>query len=142
MIDSSASTPPPGDSSPSAAQDAAVDYAQLVTFLVEPFLTSADSLRLDSEVSPRTGRILLRLAIEGEDKGKVFGRGGRNLQAIRSVLDVAAQLVGATVHLEVFGLSAEREGNRHGGGRREGNRREGRDRADHPPTPRPRPKPR
>ncbi|MGF1515847.1 MAG: KH domain-containing protein [Elainellaceae cyanobacterium] len=84
------------------------DYAELVKFLVAPFLTAQDSLRLDCEVSPRTGRVLLRLAIEGEDKGKVFGRGGRNLQAIRSVVQASAQLADRVVHVEVYGHSPER----------------------------------
>lgn len=93
-----------------STQTAAPDYATLVKFLVAPFLTSQESLRLDCEVSPRTGRILLRLAIEGEDKGKVFGRGGRNLQAIRAVVQAAAQLAGQLVHLEVYGQTERGSG--------------------------------
>jgi len=120
--------------SPTAANDSAepakVDYVRLVKFLVEPFLSSPDALRLDCEVSPRTERILLRLAIEGEDKGKVFGRGGRNLQAIRSVVEAAAKLAGASVHLEVYGQSSHRS---------EPERRE-RPSSPRPPLPRPRPK--
>ncbi len=93
---------------PTLPSPANADYAALVKFLVEPFLASPDSLRLDTEMSPR-GRVLLRLAIEGEDKGKVFGRGGRNLQAIRSVVEVSAQLANQMVHLEVYGHSPERD---------------------------------
>lgn len=81
------------------------DYVQLVTFLCSPFLDSPDALRLDCEQSPRTKRILIRLAIEGEDKGRVFGRGGRNLQAIRTVLQAVAELNGQVASLEVFGSS-------------------------------------
>ncbi|MGB3613408.1 MAG: KH domain-containing protein [Elainellaceae cyanobacterium] len=127
MIDSPA-TPANNPDEP-----ANVDYVRLVKFLVEPFLTSPDALRLDCEVSPRTGRILLRLAIEGEDKGKVFGRGGRNLQAIRSVVDAAAQLAGQLVHVEIYGQSSDRS---EPPGRRE------RSSPPRPPIPRPRPQPR
>ncbi len=82
------------------------DYSKLVTFLCSPFLDSPDSLRLDCEHSPRTKRIKIRLAIEGEDKGRVFGRGGRNLQAIRTVLQAVAEMNGQVASLEVFGNSS------------------------------------
>lgn len=87
------------------------DYTGLVRFLVLPFLESPDSLRVDCEISPRTSRVLVRLAFEGEDKGRVFGRGGRNIQAIRTVLQAIAQLAGQTANLEVFGGSpTDRDG--------------------------------
>ncbi|MEB3355222.1 MAG: KH domain-containing protein [Synechococcales bacterium] len=79
------------------------DYMALLAFLIHPFLDSPDALKLDCETSPRTGRVLVRLAIEGEDKGKVFGRGGRNLQAVRTVVQTAAETVGQSIHIEVFG---------------------------------------
>lgn len=96
--------------SPSQSLSAAPDYSQLVRFLVTPFLESPGSLRLDCEISPRTSRVLIRMAVEGEDKGRVFGRGGRNIQAIRTVLQAAAQAAGHTVHLEIFGSQTGRDG--------------------------------
>jgi uncharacterized protein len=39
----------------------------------------------------------------------VFGRGGRNIQAIRTVLQTIAKVAGQTAHLEVFGGQPERE---------------------------------
>ncbi|WP_448570928.1 KH domain-containing protein [Trichothermofontia sp.] len=78
------------------------DYIHLLRFLVEPLLDSPDSLRVDCEISTRS-RVWLRVAFEGEDKGRAFGRGGRNLQAIRTVLTAVAQAAGHTLHLEVFG---------------------------------------
>lgn len=60
-------------------------------------------MRVDCEISPRTGRVLVRLAIEGEDKGRVFGRGGRNVQAVRTALKAVAQASGRAAHLDVFG---------------------------------------
>jgi uncharacterized protein len=74
-------------------------------------LESPDALRVDCEISPRTSKVLVRVAFEGEDKGRVFGRGGRNIQAIRTVLQAIAQIAGHTAHLDVFGSqSAGREG--------------------------------
>ncbi|MBD2059368.1 KH domain-containing protein [Oculatella sp. FACHB-28] len=95
----------------SAQKTASPDFAGLVKFLVEPFLESPQSLSVDCEVSPRIGRVLVRLAFEGEDKGRVFGRGGRNIQAIRTVLQAVAQTVGYSAHLDVYGShSNSREG--------------------------------
>lgn len=88
---------------------ASPDYNKLVKFLVTPFLESADSLKVDSEISPRTSRVLIRLAIEGEDKGRVFGRGGRNIQAIRTVIQAVAQAAGHMAHIEIFGSQSGRE---------------------------------
>lgn len=85
------------------------DYCGLVAYLVKPFLESPDSLKVDCEVSPRSLRVLVRVAFEGEDKGRVFGRGGRNIQAVRTVLQAIAQVAGQTAHLEVFGGQPERE---------------------------------
>ncbi|NJN87620.1 MAG: KH domain-containing protein [Leptolyngbyaceae cyanobacterium SL_7_1] len=87
--------------------DAAVapppDFVELVGFLLQPFLESSNSLRVDCEISPRRSHVLIRLAFEGEDKGRVFGRGGRNIQAIRTALQAVAQTAGYTAHLEIYG---------------------------------------
>jgi len=48
-------------------------------------------------------RVLIRLAFEGDDKGRVFGRGGRNVQAVRTVIQAVAKASGHSAHLEVFG---------------------------------------
>ncbi|WP_225913973.1 KH domain-containing protein [Leptolyngbya ohadii] len=116
------------------------DYTKLVRFLVQPFLDSPESLRMDCEVSPRTSRVLIRLAIEGEDKGRVFGRGGRNIQAIRTVVQALAQAAGHAVHLEVFGGTG---GQPHGRDERRDDRRDDRRHGgDRPPRSQPSRRPR
>jgi uncharacterized protein len=82
------------------------DYEALIRFLVKPFLEAPDALKLDCEISPAKSRVWIRLAFEGEDKGRVFGRGGRNIQAIRTVLTAIAQLAGHAIHLDVYGASS------------------------------------
>lgn len=85
------------------------DYVGLVRFLVEPFLESPSSLSVDCEISNKT-RIWLRVAFEGEDKGRVFGRGGRNIQAIRTVIAAAATAAGHSIYIDIYGSQvAERE---------------------------------
>ena len=90
---------------------ASPDYAGLVRFLVQPFLDSHSSLSVDCEMSLNSSRVWLRVAFESEDKGKVFGRGGRNIQAIRTVIAAAAVAEGHSVYLDIYGSqSQEREG--------------------------------
>ena len=79
------------------------DYAGLVRFLIEPFLESTDTLSIDCEMSSNAAKVWIRVAFEGEDKGRVFGRGGRNIQAIRTVLAAAAACSGDSVHLDIYG---------------------------------------
>ena len=78
------------------------DYALLVKFLIQPFLESPNSLSVDCE-SVSTSRVWIRVAFEGEDKGRVFGRGGRNIQSIRTVIAAAASLSGHSVYLDIYG---------------------------------------
>jgi hypothetical protein len=79
------------------------NYAGLVRFLVQPFLESPESLKVDCEISPSRPRIWIRLAFDSSDKGRVFGRGGRNIQAIRTVLEASAQSSGQAIYLDIFG---------------------------------------
>lgn len=78
------------------------DYAKLVRFLVQPLLDSPAALKVDCEVIPAKARVWVRLAFEDSDKGRVFGRGGRTIQAIRIVLEAVAQAAGHVVHLDVY----------------------------------------
>lgn len=78
------------------------DYSSLVKFLITPFLESPDSLSVDWEEAKQNQRIWIRLAVGNEDKGKVYGRGGRNLQAMRTVLETAANSVGKSVYLDFY----------------------------------------
>jgi uncharacterized protein len=79
------------------------NYIELVRFLVTPFLEFPESLVVDCEVSGARHRVLVRIAFASSDKGRVFGRGGRTLQAIRTVLEAAATLEEKSAYLEVFG---------------------------------------
>lgn len=110
MNDSTQTVPTLNVSSSSQPSPASPDYGSLVRYLVQPFLDSPDSLRVDCEISPRTQRVLIRVAFEGEDKGRVFGRGGRNIQAVRTVLQAIAQTAGHSAHLEIFGSQSSGSG--------------------------------
>jgi uncharacterized protein len=81
------------------------NYTELVRFLLQPFLDAPQSLKVDCEIIPSTSRVWIRLAFESADRGRVYGRGGRNIQAIRTVLEATAQAVGQTICLDIYGSS-------------------------------------
>jgi uncharacterized protein len=99
------------------------DYAELVRFLVTPFLEVPEKLSIHCETYAN-GKTWVRLAFDDADKGHVFGRNGRTIQAMRAVVETAGMLSGESVHLEVFGSPASaprHESRRSSGGRhREG----------------------
>ncbi|NET01262.1 MAG: KH domain-containing protein [Sphaerospermopsis sp. SIO1G2] len=83
------------------------NYVGLVKFLVQPFLESPESLSVDCEMSYSLNRAWIRIAFDPTDKGKVFGRWGRNIQAIRTVIATAAELAGQTVYLDIYGSNSQ-----------------------------------
>ncbi|ACK65993.1 RNA-binding protein (contains KH domain)-like protein [Rippkaea orientalis PCC 8801] len=98
------------------------DYLGLVQFLVSPLLEFPDSLSIDCEQANNNQRVWIRLAFEETDKGRVFGRGGRNVQAILKVLQLAAIAAGQSLYLDVYqspdGDFQETRQSRYGGGER------------------------
>ncbi|MGF1601989.1 MAG: KH domain-containing protein [Thermosynechococcaceae cyanobacterium] len=99
------------------------DYAELVRFLVTPFLEVPEKLSIHCETYAN-GKTWVRMAFDDADKGHVFGRNGRTIQAMRSVVETAGKLAGQSVHLEVFGSPAS-SGNDSPRGGGSGRRREG-----------------
>ena len=90
---------------------ASPNYVGLVKFLMQPFLESPETLSIDCEISHTLKRVWIRIAFESKDKGKVFGRGGRNIQSIRTVIAAAAEFAGQSVYLDMYGSnSLGREG--------------------------------
>ncbi len=85
------------------------DYAGLIRFLIQPFLETPNALKVDCEFLANRSRVWVRLAFEGTDKGRVFGRGGRNLQAIRTVIDGVAKSAGQSVVLDIYGSQSRDE---------------------------------
>jgi predicted RNA-binding protein YlqC (UPF0109 family) len=100
MPEHSSTAPEPSTSAQS------LDYEALVRFLIEPFLDHPESLSLDCETQ-RSGRIWIRMAFNESDRGRVFGRGGRNIQAVRTVLKAAAAAADQSAHLDIHGMSPD-----------------------------------
>ena len=94
------------------------DFSGLVRFLVEPFLESPNALKIDCESIPQRSKVWIRVAFDGGDRGRVFGRGGRNIQAICKVLKATAEMVGWSAYLDVYGESAHESPSNRGDRRR------------------------
>lgn len=64
------------------------DYTGLVSYIVKAIVSKPEAVKVAMVEGERTHRVELTLA--AEDVGKVIGRGGRNIDAIRSVVRAAA----------------------------------------------------
>jgi len=77
-----------------------VDRLQnLLVLLVRPIVDEPD--RVEVEVSESDTRVDLELRVAPDDIGKVIGRGGRTIRAIRTVVKAASVKVGKRVNVEV-----------------------------------------
>jgi predicted RNA-binding protein YlqC (UPF0109 family) len=79
------------------------EFLGLVRFLIEPFLDTPDSLKIDCEENVGLSKVWIRVAFNEAERGKVFGRGGRNVQAIRNVVRATAALSGWSAYFDVYG---------------------------------------
>ena len=61
---------------------------ELVEYIAKSLVSNPEEVKVTEETEE--GRVILRLEVAPEDKGKVIGRQGRVAQAIRALLRVAA----------------------------------------------------
>ena len=78
------------------------DYNALISFLLKPLLTHPDALRVDFESNSNSDRVWIRVAFAPEDRGQIFGKGGRIIQSVRTVVMTAAEEAGHSARFEVF----------------------------------------
>ena len=72
----------------------------LIEFIAKSLVTKPDDVKVTSEIED--DRMILRLEVAEEDKGRVIGREGRVAQAMRTLLRVAAIKDGTRVMLEII----------------------------------------
>jgi uncharacterized protein len=72
---------------------------ELVEFIAKEIASYPDEVRVTEE--EEDGRIILRLEVAPDDKGKVIGRQGRVAESIRVLLRVAAVKQGARATLDI-----------------------------------------
>ena len=78
------------------------DYNALISFLLKPLLAHPEALRVDFESNSKSDRVWIRVAFDPEDRGHIFGKGGKIVQAIRTVVMTAAEEVGHSARFEIF----------------------------------------
>jgi predicted RNA-binding protein YlqC (UPF0109 family) len=71
----------------------------LVEYIVRALVDKPDAVEL--RTTPSEGSVLYEVKVAPEDIGKVIGRDGRTVNALRTVLAAAAQKSGEKVRLEV-----------------------------------------
>ena len=71
----------------------------LIEYIARSLASNPDAVKVTEEVE--NGRVIFRLEVAPEDKGKVIGRQGRVAQAMRVLLRVAAVKDGTHAVLEI-----------------------------------------
>ncbi len=72
---------------------------ELVEYITKSIVTQPDDVVVTEE--EEDGRIIFKVEVAPEDKGKIIGRQGRVAQSIRVLLRVAAVKQGTRVLLEI-----------------------------------------
>ncbi|MBI4329258.1 MAG: KH domain-containing protein [Chloroflexi bacterium] len=73
---------------------------ELLEYIVKSITDKPEEVRIQEEQG-EDGRIIFRLEVASEDKGRVIGRQGRVAEAIRTLLRVAAIKRGVRAVLEI-----------------------------------------
>ena len=73
---------------------------ELVEYIAKSLVNNPEEVKVTEETEE--GRVIFRLEVAPEDKGKVIGRHGRVAQAIRALLRVAAVKEDTRAVLEIL----------------------------------------
>ena len=65
---------------------------ELVEYIAKSIASHPDEVKVTQE--DEDGRVILRLEVADEDKGKIIGKQGKVIKAIRSVVGIAAAKAG------------------------------------------------
>ena len=77
-----------------------VDFSGLVRTLVEPLIEDVEQLSIEESVDDQ-GNALVEIRVADDDAGKVIGRQGRVIKAIRTVVRAAGSRAGQSVDVEL-----------------------------------------
>ena len=72
---------------------------EMIEYIAKGLASKPDDVKVTEEVED--GRVVLKLEVADEDKGKIIGRQGRVAQAMRVLLRVAAVKNGTRATLEI-----------------------------------------
>ena len=72
---------------------------ELIEYIAKTLASKPEDVRVTEEI--QDDKVILRLEVADEDKGRIIGRQGRVAQAMRSLLRVAAVKNGTKAILEI-----------------------------------------
>ena len=75
--------------------------AELLAFLARELVDDPEAVRVETE--DRDGALVLHLHVAPDDVGKVIGRGGRIVRALRTIMRATAVREGRRVLVEIDG---------------------------------------
>ncbi len=87
------------------------DYAGLVEYIVKNIVESPDAVVVDGN-SRRHRSQTVEVRLDPADVGRVIGKGGKNIEAIRAVVKAAAIKDHTRVNVEVVTEDEDRDGHR------------------------------
>lgn len=75
---------------------------ELIEYIAKSLASKPEDVKVTEEIEEgEEGRVILKLEVADEDKGKIIGRQGRVAQAMRVLLRVAAVKNGTRAILEI-----------------------------------------
>ena len=75
------------------------DYADLTRFIIERMVGAPEAVTVRSEVKGRT--TIIEVGVAEADMGKLIGKGGRNIDAVRAVVRAAVLRCHERVQVEL-----------------------------------------
>lgn len=72
---------------------------ELVEYIAKSIVSTPDDVKVTEEKDE--DRVVIKLEVAADDKGRIIGREGRVAEAMRTLLRVAATKAGVRVRLEI-----------------------------------------
>lgn len=72
----------------------------LVEFIIKKLVKKPEEVSVSSIESEE--QIVLQLKVEKEDMGRIIGKNGKTIKAIRTIVNIASAKLGKKVNLEVL----------------------------------------
>lgn len=79
----------------------AIDFEKLVLDIVKPLVVYPDDVVVKVLSDDNDDSVVVQLLVNPEDLGRVIGRGGRTVSAIRTILYAGATLENVRVKLDI-----------------------------------------
>lgn len=82
------------------------DYVDLTRFITERIVSNRQAISVQS--APRGRTTIVEISVADEDMGKLIGKGGRNIEAIRAVVRAAGLRHHQRVQVELAEVGGRR----------------------------------